>query len=62
MPRTLVGDAKLMQKFLKLCFRHFKLDTAIDKLEVIDVSGMSNPVYVVAAAANPEVKIILRFF
>jgi len=62
MPRTLAGDAKLTQKFLKLSFQNLKLDTAIDKLEVVDVSGMSNPVFIVAAAANPEAKIILRFF
>ena len=61
-PRTMLGDAKLTQKFLRLSYQNFKLDTAEDKLEVIDVSGMSNPVFIVAAAANPEAKIIIRFF
>jgi len=61
-PRTMAGDAKLTQKFLKLSFQNFKLDSATDKLEVVDVSGMSNPVFIVAAAADPEAKIIIRFF
>lgn len=61
-PRTMTGDAKLTQKFLKLSFSNFKLDTATDKLAVTDVSGMSNPVFIVAAAGDPDAKIIIRFF
>ena len=48
-PKTLANDAELMQKFLMLSFQNFQLDPSKDKLKVTDVSGMSNPVFIVQA-------------
>jgi hypothetical protein len=61
-PKTLTNDAELMQKFLMLSFQNFQLDPSKDKLKVTDVSGMSNPVFIVQAEGKSHGKIIIRFF